>query len=900
MYCPLHEDTHRSAGINLDTGLWNCLGGCGGGRVGELMLRRAEWRDPPSSSNGHAKMTIRRRKVAQEQIDEDMVKTWMRNLNEREDALDALQMKRHLHRDTLIKWEIGWDPRRNCYTIPVRDRKGTILNIRRYMLNPPDERRKMWSVGGMGSPVLYPLSVINDDPKYIVICEGEWDAMITMQNGFPAITRTGAAKVWKADWGKLFKGRIVYLCHDSDKAGEAGNRIAGRALSKVAKEVKVVRLPYPIEAKNGKDLTDFFESFQASDFQKLLDQALPFGKEAGVEEPQEARVLDAFDAKLRGKPLRFNVTIKGRREPGYNIPKRVRYTCTKDKGAVCSICPLMAADGDDEIQLAPNDAVALEMVGSTHEQLTKILTKRYGIPVRCEKLTLERVEDQSVEILLGRPSIDLGGTSAGDYKTIKITSVGRHDTLPNNTVQVTGAPHPDPRTQQNEFLAWGVNRLQTSIDLYEPTRATLAALRRFRPTRGQAPLAKLAEIARELEQHVTRIYGRPEMHAAMDLVFHSALAFKFGNQFVGRGWLELLVVGDTRTGKSEAAARMCEHYGAGEVVSCESASFAGIVGGAQQIGNKEWMITWGAIPINDRRLVVLDEVGGLQPYEIAQMSSVRSSGVAELTKIAQERTQARTRLIWLGNPRDASMGSFTYGVQAIKPLIGNPEDIARFDIAMSVAEEEVDSKLINAERKEGQLRYSTELCHDLVRWVWSRTPDQVRFTTPARQRVYAAATSMGKRYIPDPPLVQVANVRFKIARVAVAIAGRLFSSNEAGTHIVVLPAHVDAAVQFIDRLYGMPGFGYRTVSEERINDKRSAEARSDHVHAYLHSRKGLAKFLKSNSSFRRQDLEETLNMDREEANGVISALWDSRMLRKDKGDIKVEPVLQSLLRSMKT
>jgi DNA replicative helicase MCM subunit Mcm2 (Cdc46/Mcm family) len=91
------------------------------------------------------------------------------------------------------------------------------------------------------------------------------------------------------------------------------------------------------------------------------------------------------------------------------------------------------------------------------------------------------------------------------------------------------------------------------------------------------------------------------------------LSFDFDGKRIQRGWLELLIIGDTRTGKSEVAVRLCKFFNAGEVVSCEAASFAGIIGGLQQYGGaKEWSINWGAIPINDRRLVVLDECGGLR------------------------------------------------------------------------------------------------------------------------------------------------------------------------------------------------------------------------------------------------------------------------------------------------
>jgi hypothetical protein len=135
---------------------------------------------------------------------------------------------------------------------------------------------------------------------------------------------------------------------------------------------------------------------------------------------------------------------------------------------------------------------------------------------------------------------------------------------------------------------------------------------------------------------------------------------------MSRGWMELLVVGDTRTGKSEAATRLTQFYGAGEVVSCESASFAGILGGLQQFGaNKEWAVTWGAIPINDRRLVVLDEISGLSPEDIGAMSSSGRRGRRTHQDPAGADLREDTADL-AREPAQRTDDDYTYGVQAIR------------------------------------------------------------------------------------------------------------------------------------------------------------------------------------------------------------------------------------------
>jgi hypothetical protein len=797
MHCPLHEDFTRSAQMNVTKGVWFCQKGCGGGKVKDLVKQRSEWVTPPNANmNGHSSKPgkVSRPK---ESITEAKVKGWHSALMSSHDLLDEFKSARGLFDHTLAKFEIGWDRDYRCYTIPVRGEDGELLNIRRYQTRPTKGRRKMWGVEGMNVPRLYPFSVLADKPEEIIICEGELDALITIQNGFPAITRTGSAKVWHSEWNRYFKGKIVYICQDCDEDGQDGQRKIGRNLRRIAADVRLVRLPYPITDKHGKDLTDYWleREGDADEFRRLLEEAQPFDP-SSAEEPErvdDANVIDALDSKRVGRPLRLTVTIKGKREPGYSIPRKIEYSCTRDAGPKCNFCPLYATGRDDKI-IAGSDPLVLDMIDSPTSHVADVLRTSYGIP-KCPKLEIDVQEYQAVEILIARESIDRHSATEetnghfvtpAAYKSIKLTSVGRHDTMPNQTVRVVGALQPDPRHQMNEFLAWDLSKLETSLDRMDMDSDTIRDLRRFQPREGQSPLYQVAAIAKELEEHVTHIYGRPQLHAAIDLVFHSALGFSLAGHPLRRGWLDLLVVGDTRTGKSEVASRIVDFYRAGEVVECESASFAGIIGGLQQYGSsKEWAVTWGAVPINDRRLVVLDEVSGLDPSEIAEMSSVRSSGTAQLTKIKQEETLARTRLIWMGNPRVGSLKDVTYGVQAIQPLIGSPEDVARFDIAMSLRAGEVNAKEMNRRHVPGKLHYPADSCNLLIRWAWSRTADQIIWMPGAEDEVFKHAVDMGKRYIEEPPLVQVANVREKIARIAVALAIRTFSTDRSGERVLI-------------------------------------------------------------------------------------------------------------------
>lgn len=884
MHCPLHQDTKRSASLNADTGDFYCNTCAMGGSVQWLMMQKDEWVEPDPNAvhngNGRASSAAQAEELSLIRAD-----SWNDVLLEHEKLrLKQLMSKRGLSRHTIEERLIGWDMLANAYTIPIFDAGGGLLNVRRYSMEADTDRRKIWSISGHGSPVLYPIDQLESD--VIIICEGELDALITIQNGYAAITRTGAAKVWDPPWSKLFAGKLVYLCHDADHAGVAANRSVAKHLIKFAREIRFISLPYGITDKHGKDLTDFWLEHDKERFEELLKRSLVLGDQRTKvkDAPAEVSVAEAGDARHEGKPLRLTVQTKGRTQGEYTVPALVKFTCDMENGNKCKVCPMLEAEGEMEDQIDPNERDILSLMNSTDGQMREILRER-NLIVKCPRFEVDILEHQSVEHLVVIPSIDhtKHQITGGDYKSIEIISVGRQDTSTGITVQVTGTLHSDPRSQLTRFQAWEVNPLETSLDRYELTADEIKLCKSFQPGPGETPYQKMARIALDLSRSVTKIYGRPEMHVMMDLVFHSALRFEFNGVTDDRGWMEALILGDTRTGKSEAAQRLVEHYGAGELISCETASIPGILGGLEQRSNG-WSVSWGAVPLNDRRLVVLDEISGLSVEQISQLSALRSSGVAQLQKVLAERANARTRLLWLSNPRNGkAMASYQYGVDAVQPLIGNHEDISRFDIAMTVANSDVDASSINVRHKDHKTRYTSKACNALIHWAWSRKPEQIKWTDDATDACLKAALEMGDKYNQNPPLVQAAAVRWKLARMATAIAMRLFSADE-NLNCVVTVQHVKAAAAFMDRVYGMPGFGYLARSERKNKDKAEAVGHLDDVVAMLHNMPQANKFLQNiEGQFKPFDMASAMGGDAGAAHNLCNALANKNMIHMRKG-----------------
>jgi len=264
------------------------------------------------------------------------------------------------------------------------------------------------------------------------------------------------------------------------------------------------------------------------------------------------------------------------------------------------------------------------------------------------------------------------------------------------------------------------------------------------------------------------------------------------------------------------------------------------------------------------------------------MSGIRSSGIAEVTKIHTERTTARTRLIWLSNPRSGRhLGSYSYGVHAVAELIGKAEDISRFDFVISAARtevsiEEINKKLNVNERVEHV--YNSELCKLLVLWAWSRKPEHVVFEQEAVDAILQNAIKMGKEYSSQIPLVEGANQRIKLAKIAVAAAARVFSTDEKGEKVIVKKCHVDYVVDFLERIYSKPSLDYKGYSRREVEDREYAERNKDTVLKYLSGFPAVADLFDRQEYVWPKHLEEQLGLPREAVQEHIAFFTSNRMI----------------------
>ena len=913
--CPWHDDSVASMSVNLATGRFYCHACDIGGDEYEFyrlaegyeksdfarMVRKIERqygirpqsepeRDPESHLAEFEEEEV-------DYIDEREVMKSHRILMQSSKMLHFLLNKRGLRRETIEKYKIGYDVER--ITIPVYDSKGGCVNIRRYS---PDARGKAKMISykmGSGSARLYPIENLAGDT--ILLTEGEMDCLLAIQMGYNAITTTGGANTWRAQWNGLFKDKTVLICYDIDKAGLTGAEKIARSLHGIAKQVKIIKLPI-VDPPDG-DLTDYFVALghTKEDLDLVIDRAHTFvpGNEEPEEDPSKpvrVHLSQASHSDYIDKKITMDVMVSGKDIGPYGYPKKMKISCTPDNGNKCAMCVVGVNGGDRTILFKDDDRSLLQLIDCTDAQQRAVVKTKAGIPKSCNSFNIEVEEQGNIEEVILQPELDFSAVDR-PYTTRTAYVVG-HGLQANMSYRMGGVTITDPRHQYVTHLIGEAEPSQDNVSSFKMTPTKNERLKIFQPAEGQTVHEKFAEIYHDFTNNVTHIYGREDVLTAVDLVYHSVLSFRFQDQHVPRGWVEALIIGDTRTGKSETAQSMMNHYKLGEFVTGENTTFAGLIGGMQQT-QKRWFVSWGKIPLNDRRLVIIDEVSGLSEDSIGNMSGVRSSGIAEIVKIHQERTHARTRLLWISNTRTGrSLNQYGYGVEAVQELIGKNEDVARFEFVVSCASEEVSMDLINRHASEiGQVPhiYTYDLCKQLVLWAWSREEEDIHFTDEAVTLILDLAKQMAKDYISHVPLVEGANQRIKLARLAVATACRMYSTED-GVRVIVKAEHVKFCYDFLTKVYKKPSLGYWDLSQQVREQERAAEESKDSVLKFLTQNQDVARVFMQYNYVIAKDLEDLCDLDSSTVRRYLKFLAKSGMIGKGSRGYVKQPSFISILR----
>ena len=815
--CPFHADTEPSCSLDLETGLYFCHSCQEGGDTFKFYMKshNCSFTVAKNAICGNDKTPL---------LTETEVEIAHNNLLKSDTLQKMLFIKRGWTLETIKERKLGWYDER--VYIPIYDDNNTLVNIRKYDILHTS-KDKFRGVQGFNQLRLFPVGSLKH--SRIIVFAGEPDTILALQLGLPAITFTGGEGVFKEGLLTYFKDKIVYICYDIDPKGKMASRLLSEKMMNHAKETYVITLPENVLPPKG-DFTDlfFYAINQKKEFTEIWNPLVASAIQVTkvLEEDIEYQPVDFFESvkeELYDKNVMFQAIAVGKNFSPFLAPKNIRLSCSFTRGDSCKSCKMFFVGGTNTIEVSDKDMLDL-IKCSQGEQRTKI--KALAGIIGCNQFEI-KVDMQAIEEIYVSPTIN--SERIDRQFLIRKAYTQSYNLQLNKTYSFFGKTIADAKTQEaTHYFKKQVPEL-TDLDKFELSDEDKNRLKVFQPAVPgyQGVLFKMYEIAKDLTYNVPEIIiGRNELIIACDLVFHSVLKFKFLDSMVEKGWNELLILGDTRTGKTKTAIKLCKHYKVGEYITLESATLPGLIGGMSTYG-RDVMFSWGVLPINDGRLVILDEVNGLDTRDISNLSSIRDSGIAERTVVGSTRkTSSRVRLIWISNPRSnsARISHYSSGIEAIKELMGRAEDISRLDFAIIVAKEDVDVLRMN------QLThtvvdhiFTSDLCNKCVMWAWSRKEKQVKFSEKAEKAILKFAIEMAGKYADVIPLVQGSVQRIKIAKMAVAVACRLFSTED-GINVVVHEEHVEFVVQFMYELYDSTYFGYKDYSTNKKTEQLIPES----------------------------------------------------------------------------
>lgn len=815
---------------------------------------------------------------------------------------DVLREKRGITDMTLDRFLIGWDGDR--ITIPIYDEFSDLVNIRRYKWNSYEDSTKMINyedqVGNAyGEDRVYGIEHLYDDScRALIWCEGEWDRLICEQNGFPACTATAGAGNFRTEWFKLLAQKDrVYICYDNDDAGKRATEYMVDNLR--GSKVKILTVQWPKDFREKGDITDIFVDahYTAADFKALfvpLDQS---------EDIPVVPLAQSSGARYAGKRIKIPVLVAGKDSAPYVFPKDIRLSCTEysDEKKACAAC-MLAMRHRLDLQLTSADAFLLKLIECTDDQQRAFVKTLLGANVKCPCAEYKVLAYGNLETvhMIPKAEDNFGFAARSEYVARSGYIMGNN--IPTNKrFTLVGYMQPNPVNQKATYVFDQAIPEKELLDDLEITPELHQELSVFQCAPGQSVESKFNEIHEDLERNVTYIWDRKKVAYAVDLVYHSCLSFVFQEQRVRRGWAECLIIGDSGQAKTTLVERLMQHYKCGELLSGESSRRTGLVYNIQQAGAKgNWSLMWGAMPLNDGGLLCVDELSGMAEDDLAKMSDVRSSGIAKATGVVTAETTARTRMIFISNPRNGrQLKAENYGVSAVLKLFGKAEDVRRLDFALAVASGEVEADIVNksvVEMPAVEHRYTSDKCKLRVLWAWSRKPNDIRFTDEAVTAILEASSKMGKKYSSRIPLVEPADQRLKIARLAIAAAICVYSTDD-GTNVIVTSEHVQFVVDYLNSIYCNRSLGYDRFSADEFENSDTTDSAMYKLRMSFASipfvqrePQEIIKALYQLPYFSRDTLEDATGLDRDELKNLMQFLLSSSIIEKAGREYKRTPL----------
>jgi hypothetical protein len=707
-----------------------------------------------------------------------------------------------------------------------------LVDIRKY---DPGQKPKVKSRFACPAGLIIPFDIWKETPltRMTLICAGEKDMANARSRGFNAITITGGEHTLPIPV-EYFKDRAVAIVYDNDEAGISGAKRLAATILQYTPNVRVVTNFHQICCEKGEDITDFFIKYNKSkdDLITYIEQT-----EIYTPTPEDKKqnypmvdLLTATKPENINKLLQSNIQVVATSEasfvtPAYAIAKKMRMSGAKNGDSQNPGYTWEWSLNDDNL----GDVLHLMDNNFKEEDIKENLKNLMYVPKTERCVAVTTLAKKTVFKAFVTDMFETNDANTQPMEFTAYTIDCKLESGKKYLVTYKLVPHPY-KGQQLTMLITGASQADDSVSNFTITDTVKQNLDIIKNLPGTVE-ERINDITERMKGLIG-YNGNNRLIQGLDLAYHTVLQFNFGSFKNVRGYLDTIVIGESRVGKSSTAETLRKTYGLGIFTSLagNSATVPGLVGGSNKTANG-FQTRAGIIPQNHRGLIIFEEFGKSNTNVIKELTDIRSSNEVRIARVSGTITlPAMVRMISLSNVKATDgtikpIASYPNGISIITELVETAEDIARYDMMIILADKgaaQIDPFWEPAQPFDGQVY------KDRIRWIWSRTPEQIIISKEVGLYVMEKANALNQTYECHIKIFGTECWK-KVCRLAIAIAGYLVSATDDYTGILVKKEHVDYAVKFFEEIYDNSTFKLK----EYVNHERQFTQIDDEGIAFL-------------------------------------------------------------------
>lgn len=805
-----YENT-ASMSVNLEKGIHHCFGCHAKGNEIQFI------KDYMNTSYNNALLL---KSILDKATEDEM--DWQKSietLKNNPSKIEILKERFGFSEEVIEELQIGLETAGKGFSFPVF-LFGKLVDVIAYN---PDKKPKYKKRIGSHNGIIMPYREWKESTKHTIIVAGQKDLAIARTHGLNAIAITGGEGEIPEIFLNDFEDKIVHIIYDNDDRGNDGAIQVAIALKPHAKQIRIVDLS-SICTEKGEDLWDFFMKYGKSkkDLIKIIMDTKPFSKEDYEKQKEKVyptvSLTEAVRPELLNRTLRSNIQVIATEEEKFLMPSAVTFKKVKDteskkknkmpvmKQYYWNFNPkkpkTMFSLIDSNLKEHQVNSNLLSFIGYPEEEGVSIQYTQQEPIYKCvvadyfEKVDFEK--DRIVEFTAYSLGVNL--ESGKRYKI---------------TYQLVPHPHQGNALYMIIFEA---QQSEDSISQFKINDRVKESLIKFQHTKDVSLDEKIQDTV-ERVKGLTNADFDNTLIEMIDLWYHTPLRMDVGRQKGLRAYLDMLIIAESRVGKSNTVETLQKEYGLGTVIPLNgsNATVAGIIGGSHRTKNG-YQIRAGIIPRSHKGAVIFEELAKAPPSLTKEFTQVRSSNAVTITRVSgQINIPAYVRMLTLSNTRATGssprpISSYPNGIEIVTDLIGAAEDIARYDIIAVLpgrGAKQIDPFF---EPKEP---YKKEDYRNRIRWVWSRESHQIVISKRMWEYATQKANELNELFDSYIKLFGT-EARLKLIRLATAVAGYVCSTDEDFNTIIVKDEHIDYAFYKMLRLYDNNTFRFREyVNEEK-------------------------------------------------------------------------------------